>query len=136
MVWIWSSWAEWDGKLMDVMVSVTVCLFEYEPILFFFSFFPSTFAYRLLPLPQWLGRMLCKLLKYANSCKSLWTTIRMRIEGLLLSVRKSAAGRSYKLRGTCTCKDTVEVVFGNSCIMRFDLQCFSWLWTGVGVSVL
>lgn len=35
MVLMWQSWTEWAGKLIDVLVSVTVCLFEYGPILFF-----------------------------------------------------------------------------------------------------
>lgn len=38
MVLMWQSWTEWAGKLIDVLVSVTVCLFEYEPILFFHFF--------------------------------------------------------------------------------------------------
>lgn len=43
----------------------------------------------------------------------------MRTEGLWLSVGKSAVGRSYKLRGTSTDKDTGYVWLDNSCIMRF-----------------
>lgn len=43
----------------------------------------------------------------------------MRTEGLWLSVGKSAVGRSYKLRGTSTDKNTGYVWLDNSCIMKF-----------------